>query len=93
MCAVPGASALVEEEFNFSDTGLGGEDSSPIPLLSISPFGLPLTAELNCGNEVVGCESILDTSRWVKNRLPGFMRSYASLCYKGLRRRRRLLKR
>ena len=72
LCAVPGVSALVEEEFNFSNTGLGGEDSSPIPLLSITPFGLPLTAELNCGIEAVGCESILDTSRWVKNRLPGF---------------------
>ena len=72
LCAVPGVSALVEEEFNFSDMGLGGEDSSPIPLLSITPFGLPLTAELNCGNEAVGYESILDTSRWVKNRLPSF---------------------
>ena len=51
---------------------MGGEDSSPIPLLSITPFGLPLTVELNYGIEVVGCESILDTSRWVKNRLPGF---------------------
>ena len=51
---------------------MGGEDSSPIPLLSITPFGLPLTAKLNSGNEVVGCENILDTSRWVKNRLPGF---------------------
>ena len=49
MCVVPGASALVEEELNFSDIGLGGEDSSPIPLLSITPFGLPLLAELNCG--------------------------------------------
>ena len=57
---------------NFLDKGLGGEDSSPIPLLSITPFGLPLTAELNCGNEAVGCENLLDTSRWVKNRLPGF---------------------
>ena len=72
LCAIPGVSALVEEEFNFSDTGLGGEDSSPIPLLSITPFGLPLTAELNCGNEAVGYERILDTSRWVKNRLPSF---------------------
>ena len=57
---------------NFLDKGLGGEDSSPIPLLSITPFRLPLTAELNCGNKAVGCENILDTSRWVKNRLPGF---------------------
>ena len=63
LCAVPGASALVEEEWNFSDKGLGGEDSSPIPLLSITPFRLPLTAELNYGNEAVGCENILDTSR------------------------------
>ena len=47
LCVVLGASALVEEELNFSDMGLGGEDSSPIPLLSITPFGLPLLAELN----------------------------------------------
>ena len=72
LCAVPGVSTFVEEEFNFSNSGLGGEDSSPIPLLSITPFGLPLTAELNCGIEAVECESILDTSRWVKNKLPGF---------------------
>ena len=72
LCAVPKVSTFVEEEFNFSNSGLGGEDSSPIPLLSITPFGLPLTAKLNCGIEVVGCESILDISRWVKNKLPGF---------------------
>ena len=72
LCVVPGVSALVEEELNFSNTGLGGEDSSPIPLLSIIPFGLPLLAELNCDNEAVECVNTLDTSRWVKNRLPGF---------------------
>ena len=72
LCAVPKVSTFVEEEFNFSNSGLGGEDSSPIPLLSITPFGLPLTAKLNCGIEAVGCESILDISRWVKNKLPGF---------------------
>ena len=72
LCVVPGVSALVEEELNFSDTGLGGEDSSSISLLSITPFGLPLSAELNCGNEAAECVNILDTSRWVKNRLPGF---------------------
>ena len=71
-CAVPEACGLVEEGWNLSDKGLGGEDSSPVPLLSITPSGLHLTAKLNCGNEVVGCENILDTSRWVKNRLPGF---------------------
>ena len=72
LCAVPGASVLVEEEWNVSNKGLGGEDSSPVPLLSITPSGLHLTAKLNCGNEAVGCENILDTSRWVKNRLLGF---------------------
>ena len=72
LCAVPGASVLVEEEWNLSDKGLGGEDSSPVPLMSITPSGIHLSAELNCGNEAVGCENILDTSRWVKNRLPGF---------------------
>ena len=63
VCAVPGASVLGEEEWPVLDKGLGGEDSSPIPLLSITPFGLPLTAELNYGNEAMGCENILDTSR------------------------------
>ena len=82
ICVVPRASALVEEELNFSDMGLGGEDSSPIPLLSITPFGLPLlsitpfglplSTELNCGNEAVECVNTLDTSRRVKNRLPSF---------------------
>ena len=72
MCVVPGASALVEEELNISNMGLGGEDSLPIPLLSITPFGLPLSAELNYGNEAVECVNTLDASRWVKNRLPGF---------------------
>ena len=71
LCAAPGVSNYVEEDFNFSNSGLGEEESSPIPLLSITPFGLPLTVE-NCGTEAVGCESILDTSRWVKNKLPGF---------------------
>ena len=72
LCAVPRASVLAEEEWNVSDKGLGGEDSSPNPLMFITPFGLHLSAELNCGNEAVGCENILDTSRWVKNKLPGF---------------------
>ena len=86
MCVVPGASALVEEELNISDMGLGGEDSSPIPL-SITPSGLPLSAEMNCGNEAVECVNTLDTSRWVKNRLPSFsklvglpLRRHEKLC-------------
>ncbi|XP_050277959.1 uncharacterized protein LOC126719454 [Quercus robur] len=55
MCVVPGAGVLVEEELDISDMGLGGEDSLSIPLMSITPFGLPLSAELNCGNEAVEC--------------------------------------
>ena len=39
--------------------------------MSIIPFDLSLSAE-KCGTETVGCESILDTSKWVKNRLPSF---------------------
>ena len=31
-----------------------------------------MSAELNCGNETVGYENTLDTSRWVQNKLPGF---------------------
>ena len=65
LCAVPGASVLGEEEWIVSDKGLGGEDSSPVPLMSITPSGLQLSAELNGGNEAVGCENTLDTSRWV----------------------------
>ena len=71
LCAVSGMGNLEEENFNFSDSGLGEEECSPIPLLSISPIGLPLTVE-NCVMEAVGSESILDASSWVKNRLPGF---------------------
>ena len=71
LCAAPGVSNFLEEDFNLSNPGLGEEESSPIPLMSIIPFGLSLSAE-NCGNEAVGCESVLDTSKWVKNRLPSF---------------------
>ena len=48
----------MEEELNISDMGLGGEDSLSIPLLSITPFGLPLSTELNCSNEVVESEHV-----------------------------------
>ena len=72
VCVVPGASVLVEEELDILDMGLGGEDSLSIPLMSITPFGLPLSAELNCGNEAMECVNTLDISSWVKNRLPGF---------------------
>ena len=58
--------------FEFSDMGLGGEDSSPIPLLAITPCGLPLSDELNHDNQAVECVDTQDTSRWVKNGLPGF---------------------
>ena len=71
LCAVPGMSNYMEEDFNLSNSGLGEEESSPIPLRSIIPFDLSLSAE-KCGTETAGCESILDTSKWVKNRLPSF---------------------
>ena len=58
LCVVSGVSDLVEEELNISDLGLGGEDSLSIPLLSITPFGLPLSTELNCSNEVVESEHV-----------------------------------
>ena len=72
LCIVSGVSDLVEEELNISYMGLGGEDSLSTPLLSITPFGLPLSAELNCCNEAVESVNTLDISRWVKNRLPSF---------------------
>ena len=72
VCAVSGASVLGEEERSVSDKDLGGEVSSPVPLMAITPSGLQLSAKLNGGNEAVGCENTLDTSRWVQNKLPGF---------------------
>ena len=63
LCVVSGVSDLVEEELNISDMGLGGEDSLSTPLLSITPFGLLLSAELNCSNEVVESVNTLDISR------------------------------
>ena len=70
LCGVPGVSALAEEGLN--NMGLGGEDSFSMPLLAITPFGLPSPTDLNCGNETVECVNMLDVSRWVKSRLPGF---------------------
>ena len=72
LSVVPGVCSLVEEGENFSEMGLGGEVSSPIPLLAITPGGLPMSDELNRDNQAVECVDTQDTSRWVKNRLPGF---------------------
>lgn len=68
VCDVPGASVLVEEEMDISNMGLGGEDSLSIPLMTVTPFGLALSTELNCGTEAVGCVNTLDISNWVKYR-------------------------
>ena len=72
LSVVPGVCSLVEEGENFSEMGLGGEVSSPIPLLAITPGGLPMSDELNRDNQAVECVDTQDTSRWVKYRLPGF---------------------
>lgn len=69
-CAVPGMSTMVVGELNHPDLGLGGEES--LPLMSISPVGLPLSADLICGNEALECLNTVEISSWVKNRLPGF---------------------
>ena len=72
VCDVPGASVLVEEEMDISDMVLDGEDSLSIPLMTITPFGLAFSAELNYGTEAVGCVNTLDIFNWVKYRLPSF---------------------
>ena len=72
VCAVSGTSALGEEDWSMSDKVLGGEDSSPVPLMAINPSGVQLSAELNGDIEAVGCANTLDTSKWVQNKLPGF---------------------
>ena len=69
---VPGPSVSMEEEMVTSDLGLGGEVILPIPLRTINPFGLALSAELNGGTEAVGCMNTLDISNWVKHKLLGF---------------------
>ena len=43
---VPGPNVSVEEEMVTSDLGLGGEVILPIPLRTITPFGLALSVEL-----------------------------------------------
>ncbi|KAK9981948.1 hypothetical protein SO802_035181, partial [Lithocarpus litseifolius] len=69
---VPRASVLVEEDLGISDMGLGGKDILSVPLMTITPTGMALSAELNYGTEAVGCGNTLDVSSWVKYRLPGF---------------------
>ena len=72
VCAVPGTSVLGEEDWSMLDKVLGGEDSSPVPLMAINPSGLQLSAESNGDIEAVGCVNTSDTSRWVQKKLPGF---------------------
>ena len=72
MCAVSGTSVLGEEDWSILDKDLGGEDSSPVPLMAINPSGLQLSAESNGDIEAVGCVNTSDTSRWVQKKLPGF---------------------
>ncbi|KAL0012906.1 hypothetical protein SO802_008014 [Lithocarpus litseifolius] len=70
VCAIPGTCELVDVEKDFSDTGLGGEDFLSVPLTTITPSGLALSADY--GSEAAGGAKTLDISKWVKYRLPGF---------------------
>ena len=70
-CGYLEARVLTEREVVSVDMGLGDVDS-PSPLMTISPLGLAVPAELNSGNEVLGLENTLYISNWVKHRLPVF---------------------
>lgn len=70
-CGSPGVSALAEGEMVSSVLGLGDVDSFP-PLMTITPLGLALSAELNSGTEVLGLENTFDISDWVKHKILGF---------------------
>ena len=55
--------ACLGEEENFTNCK---------PLSSISPPGLDLLLEMYKDNEVLGLDSRLDVSSWVKHRIPSF---------------------
>ena len=65
--------SLVEEEV-LSDMGLGAKEriSNCSPLITIVPPGLALSGEVHNGTEVMGLDSPLDISNWVKHRIPSF---------------------
>ena len=67
----PGSIVLADGEVGNANLGLA-EVESFSPLITITPLGLALSAELNRGTEVLGLENTLDISNWVKHRIPGF---------------------
>ena len=54
-----------------ADLGLGDVDSFS-PLMTITPQGLVVSAELNSDTGVLGLENILEISNRVKYRIPSF---------------------
>ena len=70
-CCYPEAKVSTEREVVSADMGLGDVDS-PSPLMTITPLGLAVLAELNSGNEVLELENTLYISNWVKHRLLDF---------------------
>ena len=57
-CGYLEARVSTEREVVSADMGLGDVDS-PSPLMTITPLGLAVLAELNSGNEVLGLENTL----------------------------------
>lgn len=57
-----------------SEMGLGAEErfSYCSPLITIAPSRLALPGEVHCGIEVMGLESQMNISNWVKHRIPSF---------------------
>ena len=68
------AMSIIVGEVVLSEMGLGVEErfSYCSPLITIAPSRLALPSEVHCGTEVMGLESPLDISNWVKHRIPGF---------------------
>ena len=91
--------ALTEVDAVSVDMGLGDGDSLS-PLMTINPLGLVVLAEMNSNTEVMGFDSTLNISNWVKYKIPGFnklmgfslvdMRRCVLCSYKGLKGRLRL---
>ena len=73
-CGLPKLCVSLVEEEVLSDMGLGAEERilNCSLLIIIAPPGLALSGEVHNGTEVMGLDSPLDISNWVKHRIPSF---------------------
>ena len=93
----PKARVSMEGEAVTAELGLGDVDSFSA-LMTVTPQGLVVSAELNRDTEVLGLENTLDISNWVKHRIPGFSKlvglpvgRHEKMCIKLLQRLERVI--